>query len=332
MTLSELIFSDLFVGPDAANSWFKPTPDSLETHEIPESCIAEIINLRNKLEQHTGSLNFRISWQSKEELRLRVEKQTAADSLVIFVCRRFNLPPGPLNNLGMPAAVAEKLLSSELRDGLVVFIGRAGSGKTTTASSFVSDRLEKFGGVCWTIENPIELPLQGRRGRGICYQTEITSDDEIGPAITRLYRSSPNIIFIGEIKDSKAVREAIAVGTSGHLAVVTFHANDLITGLSRLARMAGDDGASIGLADALKVAIHLRLDNAIPGRPLPGTALTVENPKGTGTPARVLSVEPLWMTGDTAEGLKATLREGDYHLLKSEVERQRRLFMAHKLP
>jgi len=331
MTLSDLIFSDLFVGQDAANSWYKPTPDSLETHSIPECCNAEISNLRKQLEQHSGSSHFRITWSSKEELKLRVLKETVADSLVIFVCRRFNLPPGPLHTLGMPAAVANKLLAPELRDGLVVFMGRTGSGKTTTACSFIHERLTNFGGVCWTIEHPIELPMQGRHGLGVCYQTEINSDDEIGAAIENLYRASPNIIFIGEIKNGKAMREAIAAGTGGHIVVVTLHSNNLINGLSRLARMADDADGSIGLADALKLAIHLKLDTVIPGRPLPGKTLTMDEPKGTGTPARVLSVEPLWMSGEIAEGLKSTVRGGDFHMLKSEIERQRRTFMNQKI-
>jgi Tfp pilus assembly pilus retraction ATPase PilT len=331
MNITELTFSDLFVAQEPDESWFKATPDSLVTEAVPEDCREELSKLRALLDSSVGNSNFKVDWPDKNGIRLRVERKEVADSKRVYVCRRYKLLPLPLTKLGMPKGVAEKLLSNELTEGLVIFLGKAGSGKTTTAFSFTCDRLSKFGGVCWTVENPIELPIQGRHGKGMCYQTEVESEDGIGPAIASLYRATPNIIVIGEVRTSAQVREAIAAGTSGHLVVVTFHASDLISGLARLTRMAGDDNASVALSDALKVAIHLQLHNT-EEKPLPGTVLTAQGAIGTGTPPRVLSVEPLWVTGDNREGIKSTLRDGQFHQLKSEIERQKRSFMMDKLP
>lgn len=331
MKLKELVFSDLCVADTATASWYKSTPDSLITHPIPPECEDELSQFRELLNARSGNSDFRVDWPDKDGLGMRVERISVSDSKTVFVCRRFRLKPGPLADLGMPVSVAQKLLAEDLKEGLVVFFGKAGSGKTTTAASFVYERLSKYGGVCWTVENPIELPMQGRHGPGVCYQTEVNSDDEIGPAICRLYRATPNIIMIGEARDGLAVREAVAAATSGHLVVLTFHAPDLITGLSRLARLVGDDNATVALSDALRVGIHLELHNA-ENKHLPGTVLTAVDSKGTGTPPRVLSVEPLWVSGQTADALKSILRDGDFHMLKSEVERQRRGFMMNKLP
>lgn len=325
------MFSDLFVADSATASWFKATPDSLVTEPVPVECEAELSQLRELLESKVGNSNFKVDWPNKDGLRLRVERKEVAGDQTIFVCRRYKLLPGRLTELGMPTAVAEKLLAPDLKEGLVIFIGRAGSGKTTTATSFVCERLNKYGGVCWTVENPIELPMQGRHGKGVCYQTEVLNEDEIGAAICSLYRATPNIILIGEVRDSQQVREAIAAGTSGHLVVVTFHASDLITGLARLARLAGDDNASVALSDALKVAIHLELHNT-EDKPLPGSVLAAKDTRGTGTPPRVLTVEPLWVTGETSEALKSIVRDGGFHMLRSEIDRQRRSFMMSKLP
>jgi hypothetical protein len=332
MTLGHLVFSDLFVAENATTSWFKATPDSLNAQPVPADCELELLELRRHLEAHSGNSAFRIDWPNAAGVRLRIERIPVAESKIVYVCRRFRLMPGTLSSLGMPTAVAEKLLAPDLREGLVVFFGKAGSGKTTTAASFISERLTRFGGVCWTIENPIELPLQGKHGKGWCYQTEASSDDDIGPAVRHMLRATPNIIFIGEIRDGLAVREAIGAATSGHLVVATFHAADLLSGIARLARLAGDDNASAAIADGLRVGVHLTLHNAEPGIALPGSALSVPDTKGTGTPPRVLSVEPLWMSGQTAEGLRSIVRDGDFHLLKSEVERQRRSFLMGKLP
>lgn len=332
MSLKDLVFSDLFVTGAVTTGWFKATPDSMNAEPVPPEHAAEYMELHRHLEKQTGNSDFRVDWPDASGMRLRVKRIAVAESKVVYVCRRFRLMPGTLSSLGMPRAIAERLLSPDLQEGLVVFLGKAGSGKTTTAASFISERLARFGGVCWTIENPIELPLQGKHGKGWCYQTEASSDDDIGPAVRHMLRATPNLMLIGEIRDGLAVREAIAAATSGHLVVATFHAADLAAGLARLARLAGDDNASAAIADALRVGIHLSLYNAEPGTPLPGSAFTVPDTKGTGTPPRVLSVEPLWMSGQTVEGLRSIVRDGDFHMLKSEIERQRRSFVMGKLP
>jgi twitching motility protein PilT len=329
MNLSDLVFSDLFVADNAATSWFKSTPDSLNAQPIPNECEIDFISLRRRLESHPVTSAFRIDWPDSTGVRLRVERIVVADLKIIYVCRRFRMMPGTLTSLGVPNGVAEKLMAADLREGLVVFFGKAGSGKTTTAASFVSERLNRFGGVCWTIENPIELPLHGKHGKGWCYQTEASNDDDIGPAVRNILRATPNIILIGEIRDGLAVREAISAATSGHLVVATFHSSDLVSGMARLA---GHDDALAAMADALRVGMHLSLHNAEPGMLLPGSTLTAIDKKGTGTPPRVLSVEPLWISGQTEDGLRSIMRDGDFHLLKSEVERQRRNFLMKKLP
>ncbi len=332
-SLCDLVYSDLFVADSAATSWFKETPDSLTAHALPHECASELDALRQHLEAQSaqvGTTAFRADWPAVNGVRLRVERLQVAQAKTVYVCRRFRLPPGNLAALGMPTGVAQRLLAPDLLEGMIVFFGKSGSGKTTTAASLIFERLERFGGVCWTIENPIELELQGKHGNGWCYQTEVSSDDGIGLAVRNILRATPNIILIGEMRDGLAVREAIAAATSGHLVIATFHAPDLLTGITRLARLAGDENASAGIADALRVAVHLSLKNT--PAPVPGAFTPISQEKGTGTPPRVLSVEPLWMSGQAAEGLRSMVRDGEFHMLKSEVERQRRGFLMSKLP
>lgn len=325
MSLLDLTFSDLYVAHTATTSWFKPTPDSLTVTPVPHSCTAELAALRAALEACSAKVrrqSFRIEWPVDGGPQLRVSEVRVASGRSVFVCRRFRLPAGRLAELGVPPAFARHLLSSDLDEGLVVFMGKAGSGKTTTAASLVKERLTHFGGVCWTVENPIEIPLEGQQGRGWCYQTEAPSDAHIGGSIRDMLRASPNIIFIGELRDSQAVREAITASTSGHLVVTTFHAGDLVSGLSRLSVLANNEKVSAALADALRAAVHLTLRNEDPA--------AGEASKGTGTPPRVLSVEPIWLTGDNAAGLQSIVREGNFHMLKSEKERQKRSAMTQR--
>jgi Tfp pilus assembly pilus retraction ATPase PilT len=322
MALQDLLYSDLFVADEAASSWYKSTPDSMVTTPVPADCAVELQALRHALEERATSAArpaFRIQWPEDNGVDLRVGLMRLASGQSIFVCRRFRVAASSLVELGVPDAFASQFMAESLTEGLVVFLGKAGSGKTTTAASFVKERLTRFGGVCWSVENPIELPLEGRHGRGWCYQTEVASDAHIGGATRDMLRASPNIIFIGELRDPLAVREAITASTSGHLVVTTFHAGDLVSGLARLSALANNDKVSAALADSLRVAAHLSLRNAVPGH---------DQPRGTGTPPRVLSVEPMWIKGGESDSLQSIIRKGDFHMLKSEVQRQLRAAMT----
>lgn len=336
MSLNGLIFSDLFVASEPRMSWFKPTPDSLSVLAVPESCHAELAKLRTELDAHNGKSGFKVLWpkEGQDSQRMRVERIAAAHDETIFVCRRFRVAPSELGSLGVPKAIAAKLMGEELSSGLVVFFGKAGAGKSTTASSFMCERLARFGGVSWTVENPIELDLQGQHGKGRCYQTEVEDDGQIGAAIRQLMRGTPNIIFIGELRDGRAVAEAVTAALSGHLVVSTFHSGDLMSGLSRLSRLA--QGANLdnkdmaaALADALKVGLHLSLHNYDPDVKRPGAE---PGAKGVGTPPRVLSVEPLFITESNGDAMRTIIRDGEFQKLNSEIQRQQRSLMMHGLP
>lgn len=327
MSLASLHFSDLFVAKTGQASWFKPTPDSMVVSPIPQEMHVELLQLRAKLDELAGAAqqaSFRVDWPNTDGMRLRAVRMRSADSNSIYVCRQFRIAPTALSSLGMPPAIARKLLDTEIKNGLVIVMGKAGAGKSTTAATIVNERLAMHGGVCWAVEAPIELKMQGRVGKGWCYQMEASSDEAIGPMVESVLRASPNIIFIGELRNSRAVREAITAGASGHLVVATFHAGDLLGGLARFALLAGEKVFSGSLAEALRAVLHLSLynqgDAAIP--------TGVDQQRGTGTPPRVLTVDPLFVADDR---VRSHIREGTFHMLKSEVDQQRRNLMMSAL-
>lgn len=323
MSLVDLVFSDLCIDAVIENSWYKTSPDSLGAQPLPSECQAEAGEVLIALEgahRQVGKPNFRFVWQSTP---LRAQRMQLPDRAV-YICRRFQDLKGGLVDLGMPRPVAAELLSPKLRDGLVVILGKAGAGKTTAAGTLITERLSTLGGICWTTENPIELSLAGRHGNGVCYQTEADCDAGMAMQIAAMYRATPNMIFVGEARDSHTVREALIAALSGHLVVLTLHAGDIVTGLSRLAGFHGGDNAFRVLADALRILIHLELHNH-GSLPINTTTLLHNTGRPTGTPPRVLAVEPLLVNTDS---IQATIRDGSLHLLRGEIERQRRMFMA----
>lgn len=299
MKLSTIHFFDLFISSNPADAWFKESPGSRTRFAIPKESHEEIMQLHAHLLRHTVC-EFKIDW---DNIRYRVERREVVPTGTIFVCRRFLIRPDNLADLGVPKGLADKLLAPDVDDGLILLLGGIGTGKSTFAGTLTKERLSLHGGVAWTIENPVEADLTVKNGRGIVYQAEVKNEDEVGNEIVKTLRSSPNMIYIGEIRKNSAAIEAVQAAHSGHLVLSTQHGNSAQAGLARLA---SKTGSTHTIADALRAAIWLDLKKSPSGQ-------------------MRLITETLWVTGtDNEDGIRSTLRKGDFHLLKNDIDRQRR--------
>ena len=169
----------------------------------------------------------------------------------------------------VPRPIHEMLLSSALDSGMVLIVGATGSGKTTTASATVVSRLKKFGGICYTVEDPPELPLNGWHGSGYCTQTGVdqrVDGDAWGHALKGALRSqpakTPAILFVGEIRTSEAARVALQAASNGFLVIATAFATDIVAGVEAYAKHIGPDNYSL-LADLLRMVVYQNLTGDI---------------------------------------------------------------------
>lgn len=328
-SLKVLAFSDLFLGATFEESWYKETPDALRGNSLPQECLSEVDELRDNLEktfQETNNPEFTIDWSG---MRLRIERMPTVMT-PIFVCRRFWIQPGDLRKLGFPSAIEKRMTVGPnepggFSEGLVLFCGKTGSGKSTSAFSYVDMRLQKYGGVCWTLENPVESIMQGQRGKGFCYQMEV-KEEMFGDALRAVLRASPNIILLGEIRTPEAAAQAINAGTSGHVVVATMHGSDIPSTLNRLHDMI--KGSSRSLSDALRMVIHQRLANSSDAdKPSLGIAKSMLGEAYR--PKRILHVDTLFLTGvEGTEGVRSKVDQGEFSSLRNEIERQRRVHLT----
>ncbi len=132
--------------------------------------------------------------------------------------------------LGLPAVV--KTLCEEHR-GLILVTGMTGSGKTTTTAAMINYINAARRCHIVTIEDPIEVLHPDRLA--IVDQREVGIDTaDFATALKHAARQDPDVIFIGEMRDSETVRAALQAAETGHLVISTLHTIDATETVNRI--------------------------------------------------------------------------------------------------
>jgi len=136
-----------------------------------------------------------------------------------------------LAELNLPSSVQSL---ARLRRGLVLVGGPAGSGKSTTVAALVNEINQNESRHIVIIEDPIEY--QHRHIRSIVEQVEIGVDAPDFPtALRAALRQAPDVLVVGEMRDSETMKIAVAAAETGHLVLSTLHTTDVATTISRIA-------------------------------------------------------------------------------------------------
>ncbi len=189
--------------------------------------VTEISPKRRDQFDDTGDLDIAYSYPTLPRFRVNGFRQRGATS---FAFRVIPSEIPSFEQLGLPAGV--KRLSTEHR-GLILVTGPTGSGKTTTLASMLDyiNRTRRQHIV--TVEDPIEI-LHPDRGC-IVNQREVGLDtDSFSQALRRVLRQDPDIILIGELRDTETAHTALQAAESGHLVFSTLHTIDAAETLGRM--------------------------------------------------------------------------------------------------
>jgi len=160
--------------------------------------------------------------------------------------------------LGLPAVVPSL---AELRRGLVLVTGPTGSGKSTTLASLVNIINQTKPLHIVTVEDPIEF--LHTHNRSIVNQREVGSDTKsFAEALRHVLRQDPDVILIGEMRDTETIATALTAAETGHLVFATLHTQDAPQTIDRIIDVfpsAQQDQIRIQLASSLEAVITQQL-------------------------------------------------------------------------
>ncbi len=138
-----------------------------------------------------------------------------------------------LTDLGISTQDQELLMRAAKKPfGMVLVVGPTGSGKSTTLYSILKNFSNSEVNIT-TIEDPVEYKIAGANQIQVNDQTNLT----FAKGLRSIVRQDPDIILVGEIRDTETAEIAVNAALTGHLLFSTFHANDAATGIPRLLDM-----------------------------------------------------------------------------------------------
>lgn len=203
----------------------------------------------NRLPQD-GSIKGRID---TTELDMRVSSlpTNQGEKIVIRILDYSKSLEG-LESLGFQPVNLEKVKRMiQIPNGIILVTGATGTGKSTTTYSILQE-LNVEGTNIITVEDPIEMDIEG--------VNQVQVNSEIGldfaTVLRSVLRQDPNIILIGEIRDSETAKIAVRASITGHLVLSTIHTNNSLNTIERLLDM---DVERYLLSSALEGIISQRL-------------------------------------------------------------------------
>ena len=223
-----------------------------ETFELLLSRIKLISELKLNIKDKAQDGRFSIKLGDLEiEVRTSLLPGPYGESVVLRILNPENLP-ADMEVLGIHPSLM-KILNEQITkpNGLILTTGPTGSGKTTTLYAFLKKIYTPDIKVI-TIENPIEYQLEGI----VQTQAEPESGYSFAEGLRSALRQDPDVIMVGEIRDSETAEVAINAALTGHLVISTLHTNNAAGSFPRLLDLGVNPKV---ISSALNISIAQRL-------------------------------------------------------------------------
>ena len=228
----------------------KTLPKSIFSTIVQRVKVMAHLDITEQRQPQDGRMNVTIQ-NELHHLRVSIVPVVYGESIVL---RFFNIQGSvmTLDHLGFyPDDLTLLQRAVNIPNGLILATGPTGSGKTTTLHTLIQ-RMDNEQQNIITIEDPIERVLPGINQIQVNYNIDLTFNN----ILRRVLRQDPNIIMVGEIRDTETAELALRAALTGHIIFSTLHTNDSISAISRLANMGIE---SFLIASVLRYSIAQRL-------------------------------------------------------------------------
>jgi len=232
--------SDMHIEPHGGRARVRFRIDGVlhEVDSIPSAMVLPVItrlkilssmDIAERRRPQDGKIELRIGG---EEVDIRVSAlplREGGESAVLRFLRKASLVYD-ISLLGLSPDIEERILEDlEVTSGVVLLTGPTGSGKTTSLYTFLS-RINSPEVKIITLEDPVEYQLEGVNQ--VQVQPDIGFDFARG--LRSIVRQDPDVIMVGEIRDSETASVAMQSALTGHLVFSTVHTNDAPSAYTRL--------------------------------------------------------------------------------------------------
>ncbi len=253
--------SDLFISHDfppsmKASGQMRPLTRKKLTGDITRSLAYALMNEEQREEfEREMECNFAISVPDVARFRVNVFVQQRHVGMVI---RTIASEIPSFEKLGLPPVLKDVMVQ---KHGLVLVVGGTGSGKSTSLAAMIDHRNETSAGHIITVEDPVEYVHRSKKS--LITHREIGVDTHTWHhALKNTLRQAPDVILIGEIRDTETMEHALAFAETGHLCLGTLHANSANQALERIINFFSEERRAQLLMDLsanLRAVISQRL-------------------------------------------------------------------------
>jgi len=260
--------SDLFVSKDFPPSMklqgnMKPMTNQKLSGEVTRSLAEALMNGRQREEcARDMECNFASSLPGVSRFRVNVFVQQQNVGMVIRTITN-DIPT--LEKLGLPETLKEIIMTKR---GLVLVVGATGSGKSTSLAAMIDHRNRSSAGHIVTVEDPVEFVHQSHQS--LITHREVGIDTHSWhSALKNTLRQAPDVILIGEIRDTETMEHAITFAETGHLCLGTLHSNSANQTLDRIINFFSEERRKqllMDLSSNLRAIISQRLVRTADGK------------------------------------------------------------------
>lgn len=260
--------SDLFISADFPPSikhqgLMKPIGQQALTADKTKLFAYSLMNEKQRQEfEKELECNFAISVPDVSRFRINVFQQQLQVGMVI---RTITAEIPNFAQLKLPESLKDVMMAKR---GLILVVGATGSGKSTSLAAMIDHRNENSAGHIITVEDPVEFVHKHKKSM-ITHREVGVDSHSWHNALKNTLRQAPDVILIGEIRDTETMEHAIAFAETGHLCLGTLHANNANQALDRIINFFPEERKNqllMDLSSNMKAIISQRLVRTQDGR------------------------------------------------------------------